>query len=328
MEYFPKLQKIVRIFAEILSETIMSRNRDLTRRRWQEKQLRGEYLPVEKETTLLPFLFESLKGRSKSAVKSLLSHGQILVNEQVITQFDTPLQPGDKVMVSHVRGKVTFNNRLLNIIYEDNAVIVVNKREGLLSVGTERIHERTAYHILSDYLKKSDPRNKIFVLHRLDRDTSGLMMFAKTRSVQEKMQSNWNEMITERTYVAVVEGKPEKNTDVLTTNLKENSEARVYVVPEGGKEAITRYDVLRTNDKYSLLELNLETGRKNQIRAQMEYIGHPIAGDYKYGAETDPTGRLMLHAQRLYFIHPETGEEMRFDTRIPDSFKSLVNKNW
>ena len=154
------------------------------------------------------------------------------------------------------------------------------------------------------------------------------MMFAKTRAVQEKMQSNWNEMITERTYVAVVEGRPEKDSDLITTQLKENAEARVYVVADGGKDAITRYHLLRTNEKYSLLELNLETGRKNQIRAQMEYIGHPIAGDYKYGAETDPTGRLMLHAQRLYFIHPETGEEMRFDTRIPDSFKSLTSKNW
>ncbi len=289
---------------------------------------RGQYFSVIEPTTLLPFLFESLKDRSKSAVKALLGHGQILVNDEVTTQFDTPLNPGDKVMVSYNRGRVAFNNRLVNIIYEDNFVLVVNKREGLLSVSTDRVRERTAYHILSDYLKKCDPRNKIFVLHRLDRDTSGLMMFAKSRAVQEKMQSNWNEMITERTYVAVVEGKPEKESDILTTNLQENSEARVYVVAEGGKEAITRYQVLRSNDKYSLLQLDLETGRKNQIRAQMEYIGHPIAGDYKYGAETDPTGRLMLHAQRLFFIHPETGEEMRFDTRIPDAFKSLVSKNW
>ena len=277
---------------------------------------------------LLPFLFELLKEQSKTSVKALLSHGQIWVNQQATTQFDTPLHAGDVVTISYNRRKVVFNNPLLNIIYEDDSVIVVNKREGLLSVSTAKVRERTAFHILSDYLKKSDPRNKLFVLHRLDRDTSGLMMFAKTRAVQEKMQSNWNEMITERTYVAVVEGRPEKDSDLITTQLKENAEARVYVVADGGKDAITRYHLLRTNEKYSLLELNLETGRKNQIRAQMEYIGHPIAGDYKYGAETDPTGRLMLHAQRLYFIHPETGEEMRFDTRIPDSFKSLTSKNW
>ena len=289
---------------------------------------RGRNITVEQEATLLPFLFELLKEQSKTSVKALLSHGQIWVNQQATTQFDTPLHVGDVVTISYNRRKVVFNNPLLNIIYEDDSVIVVNKREGLLSVSTAKVRERTAFHILSDYLKKSDPRNKLFVLHRLDRDTSGLMMFAKTRAVQEKMQSNWNEMITERTYVAVVEGRPEKDSDLITTQLKENAEARVYVVADGGKDAITRYHLLRTNEKYSLLELNLETGRKNQIRAQMEYIGHPIAGDYKYGAETDPTGRLMLHAQRLYFIHPETGEEMRFDTRIPDSFKSLTSKNW
>lgn len=306
----------------------MKKGFGMKRRFHTDNAPRGRNITVEQEATLLPFLFELLKEQSKTSVKALLSRGQILVNQQVTTQFDTPLHAGDVVTISYNRRKVVFNNPLLNIIYEDDAVIVVNKREGLLSVSTAKVRERTAFHILSDYLKKSDPRNKLFVLHRLDRDTSGLMMFAKTRAIQEKMQSNWNEMITERTYVAVVEGRPEKNSDLITTQLKENAEARVYVVAEGGKDAITRYNLLRTNDKYSLLELNLETGRKNQIRAQMEYIGHPIAGDYKYGAETDPTGRLMLHAQRLYFIHPETGEEMRFDTRIPDSFKSLTSKNW
>ncbi len=306
----------------------MNRRFNYRKTKEQGNALRGRNITVEKETTLLPFLFDLLKEQSKSSVKALLGHGQILVNNVITTQFDTPLKDGDVVTISYERGKVAFTNRLMNIIYEDDSVIVINKKEGLLSVSTAKVRERTAFHILSDYVKKSDPRNKIFVLHRLDRDTSGLMMFAKNRAVQEKMQGNWNEMITERTYVAVVEGRPEKESDLLTLNLQENAEARVYVVSDGGKEAITRYQMIRTNDKYSLLELNLETGRKNQIRAQMEYIGHPIAGDYKYGAETDPTGRLMLHAQRLYFIHPVTGEEMRFDTRIPDSFKSLTSKNW
>ena len=282
---------------------------------------------VSESNTLLPFLFDLLKEQSKTSVKALLAHNQIAVNGIYTTQFDTPLEPGDEVFISHDRSRrVAFNNPLLNIIWEDDFVIVVNKREGLLSVSTQKVHERTAFHILADYLKRKDPRNKLFVLHRLDRDTSGLMMFAKTRAVQEKMQSNWNEMITERTYVAVVEGRPERDSDIITTQLKENAEARVYVVAEGGKDAITRYRVLRSNGTYSLLELNLETGRKNQIRAQMEYIGHPIAGDFKYGAETSPAGRVMLHAQKLYFIHPETGEEMKFDTRIPDAFKAIAGK--
>ena len=287
----------------------------------------GRKVTVSESNTLLPFLFDLLKEQSKTSVKALLAHNQIAVNGIYTTQFDTPLEPGDEVFISHDRSRrVTFNNPLLNIIWEDDFVIVVNKREGLLSVSTQKVHERTAFHILADYLKRNDPRNKLFILHRLDRDTSGLMLFAKTRAVQEKMQSNWNEMITERTYVAVVEGRPERDSDIITTQLKENAEARVYVVAEGGKDAITRYRVLRSNGTYSLLELNLETGRKNQIRAQMEYIGHPIAGDFKYGAETSPAGRVMLHAQKLYFIHPETGEEMKFDTRIPDAFKAIAGK--
>ena len=258
-------------------------------------------------------------------MKALLAHGQILVNGNVTTQFDAPLEPGDEVMISYERGKVAFNNPLLNIVWEDEFLIVVNKKEGLLSVSTQKVRERTAFHILSDYLKKSDPRNKLFVLHRLDRDTSGIMMFAKNQKVKEQLQSNWSEAITQRTYVAVIEGRPEKDTDLIVSNLVENKHMQVYVTQDGdGKEAITRYRLLQTNNRYSLVELDLETGRKNQIRAQMQSIGHPIAGDSKYGAETNPAGRLMLHARRLCFIHPVTGEEMRFETRIPEKFTSTA----
>lgn len=289
------------------------------------KAPRGRKVTVKEENTLLPFLFDLLNQQSKSSVKALLSHGQILVNGKVTSQFDTPLAPGDEVTVSYERGKVEFSNPLLNIVWEDDDLIVVNKKEGLLSVSSTRVKERTAYHMLSDYVKKCDPRNKIFVLHRLDRDTSGLMMFAKNQRVQNALQSDWNSAITQRTYVAVVEGRPEKDTDLIVSNLTENTQMQVYITAEGnGKEAITRYRLLRSNGHYSLLELDLETGRKNQIRVQMQSIGHSIAGDYKYGAETDPAGRLMLHARRLFFIHPVTGEEMRFETRIPDAFVSLA----
>lgn len=291
----------------------------------KSKAPRGRKVSVKEENTLLPFLFELLKEQSKSSVKALLSHGQILVNGKVTAQFDAPLMPGDEVTISYERGKVEFNNPLLNIVWEDDDLIVVNKREGLLSVSSTRVKERTAFHLLSDYVKKTDPRNKIFVLHRLDRDTSGLMMFAKNPRVQKELQSDWNRMITQRTYVAVVEGRPEKDSDLIVSNLIENAKMQVYVTAENdGKEAITRYRLLSSNGRYSLLELDLETGRKNQIRAQMQSIGHSIAGDYKYGAETDPAGRLMLHARRLFFIHPATGEEMRFETRIPDKFSSIA----
>ena len=286
---------------------------------------RGRKVTVKEENTLLPFLFGLLNEQSKSSVKALLAHGQISVNGTVTSQFDMPLAPGDEVLISYERGKVEFNNPLLTIVWEDDDLIVVNKKEGLLSVSSTRVKERTALHLLSEYVKKTDPRNKIFVLHRLDRDTSGLMMFAKNLQVQKALQSNWNSAITARTYVAVVEGRPEKDSDLIVSNLTENAKMQVYVTAEGdGKEAITRYRLLHSNGAYSLLELDLETGRKNQIRAQMQSIGHSIAGDYKYGAETDPTGRLMLHARRLNFIHPVTGEEMHFETRIPDKFTSLA----
>ena len=251
----------------------------------------------------------------------MLGHGQISVNKRVTRQFDTELKPGDVVGINYGRGKVEFKNPLLRIVWEDDDLIVINKKEGLLSISTERVKERTAYHLLNEYVKQSDPRNRIYILHRLDRDTSGLMMFAKSPAIKEQLQSNWNSAITMRTYVAVVEGRPEKDTDLIVSNLTENRKMQVYVTPEGdGKEAITRYKVLQSNANYALLELELETGRKNQIRVQMQSIGHPVAGDMKYGAETNPARRLLLHARRLYFIHPRTGEEMRFETRIPDVF--------
>ena len=258
---------------------------------------RGRKVTVKEENTLLPFLFGLLNEQSKSSVKALLAHGQISVNGTVTSQFNTPLTPGDEE-----RGKVEFNNPLLTIVWEDDDLIVVNKKEGLLSVSSTRVKERTALHLLSEYVKKTDPRNKIFVLHRLDRDTSGLMMFAKNLQVQKALQSNWNSAITARTYVAVVEGRPEKDSDLIVSNLTENAKMQVYVTAEGdGKEAITRYRLLHSNGAYSLLELDLETGRKNQIRAQMQSIGHSIAGDYKYGAETDasrPTAQLHSSGNR------------------------------
>ena len=290
-----------------------------------KKAPRGRKVTVKEENTLLPFLFALLSEQSKSSVKALLSHGQILINGKVTSQFNAPLVPGDEVEISYERGKVEFSNPLLHIVWEDDDLIVVNKKNGLLSVSSDRVRERTAYHLLSDYVKKNDPRSKIFVLHRLDRDTSGLMMFAKNQKVKEQLQSNWSEAITQRTYVAVIEGRPEKDTDLIVSNLVENKHMQVYVTQDGdGKEAITRYRLLQTNNRYSLVELDLETGRKNQIRAQMQSIGHPIAGDSKYGAETNPAGRLMLHARRLCFIHPVTGEEMRFETRIPEKFTSTA----
>ncbi len=286
---------------------------------------RGQCVTVRQETTLLPYLFELLKDRSKSSVKSLLKHGQIWVNGKVKTHFDTLLRPGDELLISHERAKTMFNNPYLRIVWEDESLIVIEKKDGLLSVSESQAQERTAYAFLSGYVREQDPRNRIFVLHRLDKGTSGLMMFARNKGVQEKLRNDWSTMITRRSYVAVVEGKPDPAQGRLVSYLAENNRMKVYCTDASrGKEAVMQYRVLQSNDRYSLVECELETGRKNQIRAQMEEAGYPVAGDPKYGAKTDPAQRLMLHAFRLSFIHPVTGREVAFETPIPSTFRALV----
>ncbi|MDH6356660.1 RluA family pseudouridine synthase [Parabacteroides sp. PF5-9] len=296
------------------------KNKNTTNR----KAPRERKLMVKAGTTLLPFLLEQLKEQSRSSVKALLGHGQVSVNGQVCSQFDTPLSPNDVVGISYERGKVPFSHPLLKIVWEDDDLIVVNKKEGLLSVSNAKAKERTAYQLLSDYVKKTDQRNKIFLLNKLDRGVSGLMMFARNRGVQEKFYASWRKMVTQQTYVAVVEGRPEKEVGLLTFLQSENKEERHFIVAENAGEAIVRYKWVKGNAHYSLLELNLETGRREQIREQLGQLGHPVAGDSRHHAETDPEGRLLLHSRVLTFIHPETGQEMSFKTAIPSNFVSLT----
>lgn len=276
-------------------------------------------------SSLLDFLLAKLAGQSKTSLKTLFRNRQVSVNGQAVCK-DIPLRPADRIEIDYAKRRVDFSHPLLKIVWEDDSLIVVEKSAGLLSMATDREKNRTAYHLLSEYVKKSNPANRIFILHRLDRETSGLMMFAKNQSVQHELQDNWSEMITRRTYVAVVEGCPEKETDLLTSYLAENAGLKVYVTSVGGQEAIMRYTVLKSNGVYSLLKLELETGRKNQIRAQLESIGCPVAGDPKYGAATNPARRLMLHASALGFVHPVTNREMAFETSVPSSFNGLVKK--
>jgi 23S rRNA pseudouridine1911/1915/1917 synthase len=299
--------------------------RNFVKKHNEQQTPRGQQSIVKEENTLLPYLLELLAPQSKTTVKALLRRGQVWVNGTPVTHFNTPLNPGDKLLISHEKGYVTFNHPQMKIVWEDNDLIVIDKKEGLLSVSDYPSQEHTAYFLLSQYVKKTDPRNRVFILHRLDKGTSGLMMFARNKNIQEYMRANWHKLITRRTYVALVEGVPEKNEDTIITYLAENNRMKVYCTdPQHGKEAVSRYRVLKSNTEYTLIELDLETGRKNQIRAQMEHIGHPVAGDPKYGAETDPSGRLMLHAARLSFIHPATGEELHFETPIPKQFRNPV----
>lgn len=281
---------------------------------------------VTEDAPLLDFLIGAMPQRKRTAVKNLLGHNQIAVNGIPTTQFDMPLKEGDEVKANLTREFRVFYNRRLKLVYEDDDIIVVHKGYGLLSMGTDKIKEGTAYSILREYLKWQNPRNMLFIVHRLDRDTSGLMVFAKTQEAKDKLQHNWNNMVISRKYLAVVEGKPEPEEGEVRSYLAENSRFEVYSTdkPEEGQLAVTRYRTLRSRNGYSLMEVSLDTGRKNQIRVHMKDLGHPIAGDRRYGAKSSPIHRMALHAQTLRFIHPITRKDMNFSTPVPASFARMV----
>ncbi|MBD2701335.1 RluA family pseudouridine synthase [Spirosoma sp. BT702] len=285
-------------------------------------------LTVSEPAELMTFLLTQLPHKNRNNIKSLLRNKQILIEGKVYTQFNHPLRPGQIVTVAASRAPETSQYRGLTILYEDVHLIVINKQAGLLSMATNKERDRTAYGILSDYVKKENPKNKIFIIHRLDRETSGVMMFARSEKVQRIMQENWNSTTKQRTYVALVEGVPEPHQGTITSYLRESKALIVYSSqnPELGQLSITNYNVVKSNRHFALLELELETGRKNQIRVHMQDIGHPIAGDTKYGATSNPIGRLGLHAEVLAFDHPITGVPMRFDAAIPKGFLSVLKE--
>ena len=275
---------------------------------------------------LMTFLLKVMSGISRNKVKALLTGRAVYVDQVITTQYNFALKPGMKVQISKKKGQKEFHSSLLKIVYEDAYLIVVEKREGLLSIATNREKERTAYSILTDNVQRSGRQHRIFIVHRLDKDTSGLMVFAKDEQTKRNLQDHWQEIVTDRRYVAVVSGEVEKNNGTITSWLKDN---KVYVTysslsNNGGDKAITHYTVIRRANGYSLVELELETGRKNQIRVHMKDLGHPVVGDTKYGNGDDPLRRLALHAFKLWFYHPVTGELMKFETPYPSSFKNLV----
>ncbi|MBD5201077.1 MAG: RluA family pseudouridine synthase [Bacteroidales bacterium] len=284
-------------------------------------------------TPLMDFINAPEFGRARGSLPSRadrkvwLKYGHVMINGVVATNVKTPVLPGDWVELNQTRPFVVFSHPRMQIVYEDDDIIVVNKGYGLLSVGTGSARkEPTAYDILKEYVKKKHPSNKIFVVHRLDRDTSGLMMFAKTPEAQEAMQHNWNNMVLARTYVALVEGVVRDESGVIRSNLGETSRFEVYSTKEQGegRPAATYYKVLERGGGYTLMEFSLETGRKNQIRVHAKDLGHPIVGDRKYGAKASPIKRLALHARTLRFAHPITHRDMNFELPIPSKFIGLM----
>jgi 23S rRNA pseudouridine1911/1915/1917 synthase len=283
-------------------------------------------LPVTKTTPLLEFLEASFPELSRTEVKRFLKFESVRVNGRSITQFDWKLKAGDDVRVltaGETRGIEGLGN--VRIVFEDKDLLVVDKPPGLLTVATEKEKEKTLYFRLMHYLReKSRGRERVFIVHRLDREVSGLLVFAKSEDVKLTLQKNWNRY--EKFYVAVVEGGPPEKSGTIHTYLSEDPLGNVTSSDEPGRDsrdAVTRYRVLKSSKHYSLMEVELETGRKHQIRIHMADLGCPIAGDKKYGAQSDPLKRLALHAGKLRFSHPVTREPMSFEQPIPGPFESL-----
>lgn len=285
-----------------------------------------ETYPVAADGKLMEFLINAMPQRKRTTVKELLKHNQVAVNGMPVRQFDHQLVAGDTVKVNLTREFKVFSNKRVKLVYEDADILVIEKGYGLLSMATDTIKDGTAYSIMREYVKWEDPRNKLFIVHRLDRDTSGLMMLARTVDAKEAMQHNWNNMVLSRKYVAVVEGEVENDEGIIKSYLAENSRFEVYSTqnPEEGQLAVTRYRVIKRGLGHTMVEVELDTGRKNQIRVHMKDLEHPIAGDRKYGAGPSIIHRLALHAQTLRFAHPVTKRDMNFSTPIPGSFWKLV----
>ncbi|MGE5348977.1 MAG: RluA family pseudouridine synthase [Actinomycetota bacterium] len=283
-------------------------------------------LGVTEPSALMPFLISSLPKKSRDNIKSLLRNRQVLVNGEPVTQFNHELKPGDTILISPARPTGGLMSRNMRLVYEDEHIIVIDKNAGLLSMASDNEKYLTAYNILSNYVKSQKPSNRIFIVHRLDRDTSGLMMFARSEKVQSLLQRDWKRNITDRTYVALVEGEVTEPEGEIRSYIYESRALVMHSTknPEKGELAITRFRLLKSSRDFSLLEVTLETGKKNQIRLHMQEKGHSIAGDKKYGASSSPIGRLGLHASVLAFIHPVTGKKMRFESRIPAKFRRMV----
>lgn len=279
---------------------------------------------VKESGKLLDYIRKNFPELTKTKSKHLLESGMIVVNDEIVTHHAHSLKPGDKIRFESKPQKASKLNFHLGfpILFEDESVIVIVKPEKLLTVATEKVKSHTVYFKLTDYVRSKDPkgRARVFIVHRLDRDASGILIFAKTEQAKEYLQKNWKKF--EKKYYAVVEGIPEKKEDTIQSYLVEDKFRRVYSARKSdeSKLSITHYKVLESWGNYGLLEISLETGRKNQIRVHLDDLGFPIAGDEKYHAETDPIKRLALHAFHLSFDHPVTGERKIFTTPLPSDF--------
>lgn len=281
---------------------------------------------VNAECTLIQFLSERFAQKSHTALKNMIQHQSVYVNDVLVTKATHGLVPGDIVKTVSRQHRLAFQHPKLNLIYEDDALLVVIKASGLHSVDATNGGIENAAGILESYLRQRASERRVFIVHRLDRDTSGVMIFAKTRLAQDRLVKNWNDVVLERKYVAVAEGRMASVSGTWDSYLYEDARKVMHVTsdPSRGVRAVTHYKVVAQNESYTKLELDLDTGRTNQIRVHLQFAGHPVAGDLKYHAQTNPIERLALHALNIRFRHPMTQRIMTFCAPEPESFGRLM----
>ena len=281
---------------------------------------------VVESAQLIAFIMEKMHGMSRNRAKALITNRVVLVNNTITTHPLAELKPGDVVQLDRSKHKKSFHCKELDIVFEDPYLFVIDKHPGLLSMSNNS-RQQTVQTVLNRYLEKGGGRNTSHLVHRLDRDTSGLMVYAKDVQTQQSLINGWQQLVSDRRYLALVKGEFEQARGRIQSWLTEDKKFITHSSPvdNGGKYAVTHYNVLTSSNGYSLVECELETGRKNQIRVHMADLGHPVVGDRKYGSDEDPMRRLGLHAYMLCFTHPVTGKHLRFETPVPFCFEKLLN---
>ena len=279
-----------------------------------------QYFVVTENNTLLESIYLFKKDLSKKTIKNYIKNKMVNVNGKCITNTNNMVNIGDKIEIFYDKKEIPVYN--LEIIYEDEYLIAINKPAGLLSISNDKEKEITAYRMVSDYVKKEN--KYIFVVHRLDQETSGILLFAKNQKIRDKMQDNWNTITKKRGYLAITEGNI-KDKGTFHSFLREDKNGFIFSAKYGdGKEAITNYQVIKRNKDYNLLQVFIDTGRRNQIRVHLSENNTPIVGDKKYKTKSNPIKRLCLHANILEFIHPVTKKIIHLETEIPNEFKKLI----
>ena len=284
-------------------------------------------LTIQQDSTLLAAAAALLPDHKPTKLKSMLRHNQLAIDGVPTTQFDHPVSAGQQLWVNFDRSFQVFSHPRVKLVYEDNDIIVIDKGYGVLSTAAGKPSDDTVYNIVKKYARRFSSKAAVYVVHRLDRDTSGLMLLTRTKQARDKLISNWNNMVIDRKYMAIVEGRVAQHEGTVKSFLAENPDTyEMYSTTDKklGRLAVTRYRVVKQGSRFAMVELEIKTGRKNQIRVHMHDLGNPVSGDRKYGGHPSPINRIALHATTLTIVHPTTGKAVTFTSPAPENFNSML----